>query len=81
MRPTTIGIAPYRVKGHPMPNDEEIRQNLFDVKNAIAQQRLEVLTPSREVVSDLERAAHGEITMSEVIANIGKRHWEEHPEQ
>ena len=30
--------------------------------------------PSREVVSDLERAAHGEITVSEVIANIGKRH-------
>ena len=57
-----------------MPNDEEIRQNLFDVKNAIAQQRLEGLMPSREVVSDLERAAYGEITVSEVIANIGKRH-------
>ncbi len=57
-----------------MPNDEEIRQNLFDVKNAIAQQRLEGLMPSREVVSDLERAAHGEITVGEVIANIGMRH-------
>ena len=57
-----------------MPNDDEIRQNLFDVKNAIAQQRLEGLMPSREVVSDLERAAYGEITVSEVIANIGKRH-------
>ncbi len=57
-----------------MPDDEEIRQNLFDVKNAIAQQRLEGLMPSREVVSDLERAAHGEITVGEVIANIGKRH-------
>ena len=43
-----------------MPNDEEIRQNLFDVKNAIAQQRLEGLMPSREVFSDLERAAYGE---------------------
>jgi len=32
--------------------------------------------PSREVVSDLERAAYGEITVSEVIANIGKRHRE-----
>ena len=57
-----------------MPDDEEIRQNLFDVKNAIAQQRLEGLTPSREVVSDLERAARGEMTVREVIANIGKRH-------
>ncbi len=45
-----------------------------DVKNAIAQQRLEGLMPSREVVSDLERAAYGEITVSEAIANIGKRH-------
>ena len=60
-----------------MPNDEEIKQNLFDVKNAIAQQRLEGLTPSREVVSDLERAAHGEITVSEVIANISMRHRDE----
>lgn len=63
-----------------MPNDEEIRQNLFDVKNAIAQQRLEGLMPSREVVSELERAAHGEITVDDAIANIGKRHREEHPE-
>lgn len=60
-----------------MPNDEEIRQNLFDVKNAIAQQRLEGLTPSREVVDDLERAARGEIPVREVIANIGQRHKDE----
>jgi hypothetical protein len=30
--------------------------------------------PSREVVSDIERAAYGEITAGDVIANIGKRH-------
>lgn len=57
-----------------MPDDDEIKQNLFDVKNAIAQQRLEGLTPSREVVNDLERAARGEITVREVIVNIGNRH-------
>ena len=57
-----------------MPNDEEIRQNLFDVQNAVAQQRLEGLAPSREVVSDLERAARGEMTVREVIVNIGKRY-------
>ena len=57
-----------------MPDDEEIRQNLFYVQNAIAQLRLEGLTHSRELVSDLERAARGEIPVREVIANIGKRH-------
>ena len=61
-------------ESEPMPNDEEIKQNLFDVKNAVAQQRLEGLMPSREVVIDLERAAYGEITISEVIANISMRH-------
>ena len=57
-----------------MPSDEEIRQNLFDVQNAVAQQRLEGLVSFREVVSDLERAARGEITVRGVVANIGKRH-------
>ena len=60
-----------------MPDDEEIRQNLFDVQNAIAQQRLEGLTHSREVVNDLERVARGEIPVREVIANIGKRHMDQ----
>ncbi len=60
-----------------MPNDEEIKQNLFDVKNAVAQQRLERLMPSLDVVTDLERAAYGEMTISEVIANISTRHRDE----
>ena len=60
-----------------MPNDQEIKQNLFDAKNAASQQRLEGLTPSREVLSILERAAYGEITVSAVIASIGKRHRDE----
>ena len=64
-------------ESEPMPNDEEIKQNLFDVKNAVAQQRLEGLTPSLDVVTDLERAAYGEITISEVIANISMRHRDE----
>jgi hypothetical protein len=57
-----------------MPDDEEIRQNLFDVQNVITQLRLEGLTHSREVVNDLERVARGEIPVREVIANTGKRH-------
>ncbi|MGD0961106.1 MAG: antitoxin VbhA family protein [Methylomonas sp.] len=52
-------------------------KNLFDVQNAIAQQRLEGLTPSREVIEDLERAARGVISVREVVANIGKRHRDE----
>lgn len=56
-----------------MLTDDEIRNNLFHAKNAIAQQRLEGLEPSCEVVSDLERVACGEITVQDVIANIGKR--------
>lgn len=47
--------------------------NLWAVENAVAQQRLEGLEPSRAVVSDLERAARGEISVNDVIANIGKR--------
>jgi hypothetical protein len=57
-----------------MSTAEEIQQNLFGVQNGIAQQRLEGLTPSHEVINDLERAARGEITVCEVIANIGKRY-------
>ncbi|MEO5333741.1 MAG: hypothetical protein H7839_17150 [Magnetococcus sp. YQC-5] len=53
--------------------DNEIKQNLFYVKNAIAQQRLEGLEPSCEVVNDLERVAHGDISICDVIANIDKR--------
>jgi hypothetical protein len=65
------------LKAQPMPDDAAIKQNLFDVRNAIAQQRIEGLTPSREVVRDLERAARGEIPVREVVANIGKRHMDE----
>jgi hypothetical protein len=59
-----------------MPDDEEIRQNLFDVQNAIAQQRLEGLTHSREIVSDLERNARGEIPVREVtLPHFGVGKW------
>lgn len=49
------------------------KKSLWAVENAIAQQRLEGLEPSQAVISDLERAARGEITVKDVIANIGKR--------
>lgn len=52
---------------------DRIGQNRWAIENAIAQQRLEGLEPSRAVVDDLERAAHGEISIDDVIANIEKR--------
>jgi Antitoxin VbhA len=50
-----------------------IATNAWMVENAIAQQRLEGLEPSHEVISDLEQVAKGKISIDDVIANIGKR--------
>ena len=61
-----------------MPSAQELRWNLEAVRNAIAQQRLEGLTPSADLVLDLERAARGEITVSDVIRNIAQRHHDAH---
>lgn len=55
-----------------MSNQVE-NEHFWAVDNAIAQQRLEGLEPSRAVVLDLERAARGEITIGDVIANINQR--------
>lgn len=60
-----------------MPSPQDIERNLAAVANAIAQQRLEGLEPSSEVVADLRRAARGEITVNEVLANLGRRHGHE----
>ena len=54
--------------------EEEIAANMFAVRNAIAQQRLEGLEPSPEVIGDLDRCARGQITIEEVIENICHRH-------
>lgn len=54
-----------------MPN--EAIHNSWAIENAIAQQRLEGLEPSPEVIADLRRAAQGKMAISEVIANIEKR--------
>lgn len=55
-----------------MPNNIT-KKKLWAIENAIAQQRLEGLEPSQEVVSDVHRVARGEITIEDAIANIGKR--------
>jgi len=54
--------------------EEEITANMFAVRISIAQQRLEGLEPSPEVIGDLERCARGEMTIEEVIENIRRRH-------
>lgn len=56
-----------------MPSAKQIQWNMKAVENAIAQQRLEGLEPSAAVVFDLKRAAQGEISVRDVIDNIGKR--------
>ena len=58
--------------------NQEKNENFWTVDNAVAQQRLEGLEPSREVISDLERASRGEVTINEVISNINKRFRDEH---
>jgi Antitoxin VbhA len=56
-----------------MPSEQDIRRNILDVENAIAQQRLEGLEPSGALIADLHRAAHGEISIRDVIENIKER--------
>jgi len=61
-----------------MLSAQEIQWNLEAAENAIAQQRLEGLEPSPDLISDLERVARGEITLRDVIDNIGRRHRDDH---
>jgi hypothetical protein len=44
------------------------------LQNAIAQQRFEGLSPSEDVIQDLEQVITGSMTIDIVIANIGKRY-------
>jgi Antitoxin VbhA len=44
------------------------------LQNAIAQQRFEGLSPSDDVIQDLEQVITGSMTIDIVIANIGKRY-------
>ena len=56
-----------------MMNKNEVEKNLKAVENALAQQHLEGLSPSKQVISDLERVAHGEISISKVLKDIKQR--------
>jgi hypothetical protein len=57
----------------PRFTEEEIRRNMRDVADAIAQQELEGLTVPQETVDDLKRVARGEIDTDEVRRNIQRR--------
>ena len=57
---------------------QEKNKSFWTVDNTVAQQRLEGLEQSHDVISDLERAAHWEMTVNEVISNINKRFMDEH---
>jgi Antitoxin VbhA len=53
--------------------EQDIRRNLRAVAHAIAQQELEGLKVTDSTVSDLNRAARGEIEVDEIIRNIHVR--------
>jgi hypothetical protein len=54
-------------------SEAELERRMLAVDNAVAQQELEGLTVSPEVVADMYLAARGEMTSDEVIANIYAR--------
>lgn len=54
-------------------SEAELQSRMLAVENAVAQQELEGLTVSPEVVADMYLAARGEMTSDEVIANIYAR--------
>jgi hypothetical protein len=56
-----------------MLSENEIQKNLMAFENAVAQQRLEILEPSKKAISELERAVRGEISISKVLQGIKKR--------
>ena len=53
--------------------ERDIQRNRRAVAHAIAQQELEGLKVTHSTVSDLNRAARGEIEVDEVIRNIYRR--------
>ena len=56
-----------------MLNKNEVEKDLKALENALAQQHLEGLKPSKQVISELERVAHGEIALSKVLKDFKKR--------
>ncbi len=52
-----------------MLNEQEIRQNLKAVENAVAQQWLEGLEVPPDVIEEMKRAARGEIKIEDGIRN------------
>jgi hypothetical protein len=56
-----------------MTKEEKVNWNLRAVENAIAQQRLEGLEVSADVVEEMKRVARGEIEIEEVIRNTVNR--------
>ena len=53
--------------------ERDIQRNMRSVAHALAQQELEGLKVPASTVSDLHRAARGEIGTDEVIRNIYRR--------
>jgi hypothetical protein len=56
-----------------MFTDCELRERQHAVVNAVASQRLEGLEPDPRTVADLERAAAGELDISDVLRILKER--------
>lgn len=56
-----------------MQNEKQIKRNLAALENAIAQQNLEGLQPSSQVIAELKRVAYGEISIEDVLQGVKKR--------
>lgn len=56
-----------------MLEEREIAARRAAVANAVATQRLEGLEPDPATIADLERAARGEIEVSDVLARLRQR--------
>jgi hypothetical protein len=56
-----------------MLNERQMRRNQRAIRHALAQQALEGLTVPLATVSDLERVARGEMTISDALRNAHAR--------
>ena len=57
-----------------MNEEQKVSQRLKAVENAVAQQRLEGLEVSPDVVEEMKRAARGEIEIEEGIRNTLRKY-------
>lgn len=56
-----------------MVHSDVVADRMAALRDAVASQRLEGLEPSPTVIAALQRVAHGELTVDDVVAEIHAR--------